>query len=188
MGMSTKTIKMVVLGDLAVGKTCLLVTFTTNEFRKQYVPTQFDNYHTRFMVDGREITLDFFDTSGKDDDDLRTVSYEKTDIFMILFAINHRESFRNCKNKWLKEIASITDSITNQPVPFILIGTKSDVKETEKRVTQSDIDEFVQSTSSCIGYQETSSLKDQGINECIERAVRHVLRSGDNGGCGCVLL
>ena len=45
------------IGDVAVGKTCLLWTFAKDEFPKEYVPTTFDNYERKAIVTGGANTL-----------------------------------------------------------------------------------------------------------------------------------
>lgn len=61
-------VKLVVVGDGAVGKTSLLKTFADGVFPKKYVPTVFENYTKPLELnDGRKINLMLWDTAGQED-------------------------------------------------------------------------------------------------------------------------
>lgn len=69
-------IKITVVGDGAVGKTCLLVTYTKNEFPEDYVPTVFDNYQAIISLDNDQHTLRLWDTAGQENyANIRPLSY-----------------------------------------------------------------------------------------------------------------
>ena len=55
--MATIRKKLVVVGDGACGKSCLLIVFSTDEFPSVYVPTVFETYVADIEVDGKQVSL-----------------------------------------------------------------------------------------------------------------------------------
>lgn len=181
-----QNIKCVVVGDGAVGKTCLLISYTTNAFPGEYIPTVFDNYSANVMVDGRPINLGLWDTAGQEDyDRLRPLSYPQTDVFLICFSIISPASKDNVKTKWHPEIQHHAPG-----VPFILVGTKMDLRDDQdtidrlgsknlKCVSSSGGDEFA-SQMGAYKYLECSALTQKGLKAVFDEAIRCVLQSQES--------
>ena len=49
--------KLVIVGDGACGKTCLLIVFSKDQFPEVYVPTVFENYVADIEVDNKQVSF-----------------------------------------------------------------------------------------------------------------------------------
>lgn len=49
-------LQLVIVGDGACGKTCLLIVFSKDQFPDVYVPTVFENYVADIEVDGKSVS------------------------------------------------------------------------------------------------------------------------------------
>uniref|UniRef100_A0A914VJ08 Uncharacterized protein n=1 Tax=Plectus sambesii TaxID=2011161 RepID=A0A914VJ08_9BILA len=96
--------KLVIVGDGACGKTCLLIVFSKDQFPDVYVPTVFENYVADIEVDGKQVELALWDTAGQEDyDRLRPLSYPDTDVILMCFSIDSPDSLENIPEKWTPE-------------------------------------------------------------------------------------
>lgn len=60
----------------------------------------FENFVTQVTYESKLVELALWDTAGQEDfDRLRPLSYNDTDVVLIVFAINHRPSLENVKDK-----------------------------------------------------------------------------------------
>jgi len=191
-----QNIKCVVVGDGAVGKTCLLISYTTNAFPGEYIPTVFDNYSANVMVDGRPVNLGLWDTAGQEDyDRLRPLSYPQTDVFLICFSIISPHSFDNVKSKWWPEIQHHAPG-----VPIILVGTKSDLRGDDAmgqqlaakglRMITPEESQARQREIGAVSYMECSALTQEGLKNVFDEAIRAAMNKKVErpSSCSCVVL
>jgi len=159
----------------------------TNTILFRYIPTVFDNYETNVQLDGKTIYLGLWDTAGQEGyDRLRPLSYPQTDVFLICFSINSPNSFTNIEQKWKPELAHHAAG-----VPFLIVGTKADLREDEAQVAAlkekgkyKTFDEF-QEAAKAMGaekYLECSALKQTGLQQVFDEAIRAALKRKAGGG------
>lgn len=182
--MATQTIKCFVVGDGAVGKTSLLISYTSNAFPREYVPNVYDNTSANVLVDGKNINLDLWDTYGTEGYDiLRPLSYPGTGVFLICFSITSPASFQNAKDNWQPEI------IRHCPgVPFFLIGTKIDLRDDPdviERLKERGASPISNAQGinlardiGAVKYLECSALTQKGLKTVFDEAIRTVISPG----------
>eukprot|EP01125_Pyxidicula_operculata_P004442 TRINITY_DN1683_c0_g1_i1.p1 TRINITY_DN1683_c0_g1~~TRINITY_DN1683_c0_g1_i1.p1 ORF type:complete len:202 (-),score=50.15 TRINITY_DN1683_c0_g1_i1:114-719(-) len=179
----TESIKIVVVGDGAVGKTCLLVAYTSNTFPKEYVPTVFDNYSANVRVADQIVALSLWDTAGQEDyDRLRPLSYPDTDCFVLCFSVVSQTSFSNVKTKWWPEVMHYTN---NPNAKVLLVGTKIDLRQNEDlhkdllragmRVITAEEGTELSQQIKAEKYLECSALTGEGLKEVFDGAIRSCL-------------
>jgi len=169
-----QNVKCVVVGDGAIGKTCLSISFTTNAFPGEYIPTVFDNYSTQLLVNGNAINLGLWDTAGQDDyDRLRPLAYPQTDVFLVCFSLISKSSFENIQSKWIPEIQHHCPN-----APFIIVGTKSDLKDSnefkKQIISKREIDTLINRINP-ICYKECSALTQEGLLDVFNEVVKTYL-------------
>jgi len=175
-----RRVKLVVVGDGAVGKTSLLIRFATGKFPEDYLPTVFENYTAKLDHRGETILLHLWDTAGQEDyDRLRPLSYPSSDVVLLCFSTISQSSFEAIREKWAPEVNHYIPNI-----PHILVGTKIDLREAKHPDPNSGkfepiSTEQAQMMSSEIGavkYMEVSSKTGQNLQEVFIEAVSQVLR------------
>eukprot|EP00253_Pinus_taeda_P034897 PITA_34897 len=173
-------IKCVTVGDGAVGKTCLLISYTSNTFPTDYVPTVFDNFSANVVVDGNNVNLGLWDTAGQEDyNRLRPLSYRGTDVFLLAFSLISKASYENVSKKWIPELKHYVPS-----VPIVLVGTKLDLRDDKQffsdhpgaaAITTAQGEEL-KNQIGAVAYIECSSKTQQNVKAVFDAAINSVLQ------------
>ncbi|XP_077998280.1 cdc42 homolog [Glandiceps talaboti] len=177
--MRMNILKCVAVGDGAVGKTCMLMSYATNRFPVDHVPTVFDNYAVSINVGDDHYMLGLFDTAGQEEyDRLRILSYPMTDVFLLCFSVTSPASFENVREKWVPELRH------NSPnTPFLLVGLQVDLRRQQNVTERSRHNKpitFQQGTKAAkeLGaeiYVECSALTQEGLKNVFDEAILAML-------------
>ncbi|KMZ64907.1 Rac-like GTP-binding protein 3 [Zostera marina] len=176
----SRFIKCVTVGDGAVGKTCLLICYTSNKFPTDYVPTVFDNFSANVVLDGVTVNLGLWDTAGQEDyNRLRPLSYRQTDVFVVAFSLVSCASYENILKKWIPEIQHHAPG-----VPIILVGTKLDLRENRQYLSDhpgimpitTAQGEELRKLIGAACYIECSSKTQQNVKAIFDASIRIVIQ------------
>ena len=139
-----ENIKCTLIGDKNVGKTSMLLSYQTDTYPSEYVPTILDTYSKATTYNDKRINLQLYDIGGKQNlENFKGQGQIGTDVFLLCFAIDNRESFTSVSSKWMPQIRkywlSSLSSDDNagdrkswwiEPL-IILVGCKNDKSSTK---------------------------------------------------------
>jgi len=189
-------VKLVVVGDGAVGKTSLLISYAKNNFPTEYVPTVFENYTARKKRNDDTILLHLWDTAGQEEyDRLRPLSYPGADVELLCFSTVSQASHDAIRDKWAPEVSHYIPE-----VPHILVGTKIDLREAQHPDPNSgkfepitpEMGQAMAKQIKAAKYLEVSSKTRQGLEDVFIQAIDLVLEmrgvptKNEDGGKGHV--
>jgi Ras-related protein Rab-1A len=165
---SGQVLKVVAIGDMAVGKTSITMRFVKEKFSDKYQATiGVAHALKKLSVINKEVTMSIWDTGGQEMFDfIRPHYYMGADGGLIVYDVTRTESFANVE-RWFEEIYKNCGNI-----PIILIGNKIDLKE-DRIISTEEGEEFSQ--QKCVKHFETSAKTGENILDVMEELAKIIL-------------
>lgn len=161
--------KIVLVGDVAVGKTSLQARITDDIFNENYEATIGVDFKIKSInLNDRILKFQFWDTAGQER--FRTFTnafYHNATVILILFDITNKESYKNC-TRWVE------DSKKRAPenAIYILVATKIDISADEQQVDYENIDKDLKNEFK--KYFTVSSKKNKNVKELFKYIIDEV--------------
>ncbi|TGZ60716.1 hypothetical protein CRM22_008378 [Opisthorchis felineus] len=163
-------LKLLLIGDMGVGKSSLLLRYIDNDFSATYISTIGVDFKVKtIMVGGLRVKLQIWDTAGQDR--FRTITstyYRGAHGIIIVYDVNDVRTFCNVE-RWTQEASMYTDD----SIARILVGNKNDTPEL-KTVAAHDAQRLA-AKHSCL-FIETSAKSDENVDQMFDMITREALR------------
>ncbi len=153
-------IKIVLLGDINVGKTSIVLRYSKNIFKNTYLPTIGGAYTQKNLLleNGINIKFHIWDTSGQER--FRTMLklyYHDAEAAILVYDINNEKSLINLEY-WIQELKNNVDT---KNIIIAMAGNKCDIEEIDGKVDFKKGKKFAEDNNFI--FYETSALKGIGI-------------------------
>jgi len=167
-----ESVKVVLLGESGVGKTCIISQFTSNKFNPRCatsVSAQFISKTMEFPQYQKSIKFDIWDTVGQEKyRSLAKIFYKDAKVIIFVYDITTEFSFNALKNFWYKETINNAD---NDPI-FAVVANKIDLYQDEQ-VNNNDGKAFSDEINAI--FQTTSALSNSGITNLFENIGKKII-------------
>jgi len=160
-------IKIIVVGSMAVGKTCLITHYQTGKFLSEIPSTCGSSFvQKKKTINGIKYTLNLWDTAGQEKYNSLTKMFTKNaNIVILVYSIIDKQSFQDL-GKWLKLVKE------NNGEDGYVIGIAANKSDLYKNsvVTDSQGQEYARKIKA-IWKSTSAKEEDRGINILIEELV-----------------
>lgn len=161
-------IKLLLIGDSGVGKSCVLLRFSDDSFTPSFITTIGIDFKIRTIeLDGKRIKLQIWDTAGQERFRTITTAYYRGAMgILLVYDVTDERSYNNIRN-WIRNI----EQHASEGVDRILIGNKCDMNDKKVITTeqgQALADEFG------IRFVETSAKSNIGVEEAFFALARDI--------------
>jgi len=152
-------IKLLMIGDSGVGKSCLLLRFSDDSFTTNFITTIGIDFKIKTVeIEGRVMKLQIWDTAGQERFRTITTAYYRGAMgVLLIYDVTNEQSFLNIRN-WIRNI----EQHASESVQKILIGNKSDMTQDKVITTERGLelaDEYG------IKFFETSAKTDANVKK-----------------------
>lgn len=168
-------LKMLLLGDGAVGKTSLILRYIENRFQEEYSMSLGVDFLTKTVQfidtdnNQRTVSLQVWDIAGQ----ARHVSYSHLYLTgalgaLYVFDLTRRETLLHMQERWQSQVLRVSPQCLS-----ILIGNKADLKK-ERALTKVQT-KRVQDAMRVIDYIETSAKTGENVNKAFQTMTTRIL-------------
>jgi Ras-related protein Rab-5C len=155
-------IKIVLLGDINVGKTSIVLRYSKNIFKNHYPPTIGGAYTQKILLlqNGILIKFHIWDTSGQERFRAMTnLYYRDAQVALLTYDITNESSF-NSIDFWIQELKY---KVENENMILCLVGNKCDVSSDERKISTAQGKKFAQENNMI--FYETSAKTGEGVTD-----------------------
>ena len=166
--------KIVLLGDVSVGKTSIASRYCKNSFNEHHINTIGGAYQQQKVVlnNGAMVKLHIWDTSGQERFRAMTnLYYRDAQVAILTYDITNEGSF-NSIEFWINELKF---KVENENMLLCLVGNKCDVNSNERKVTTTKGKNFAVEHNMI--FFETSAKTGEGINESVFFLVKKIFEN-----------
>ncbi|EFA84963.1 hypothetical protein PPL_01956 [Heterostelium album PN500] len=165
------SLKILVVGKLACGKTSIIQRFCHDEFQSKYKPTIGVDFHTKEMeVMNIKVILQLWDIAGQERfGHMTRVYFQNADGALVVFDATRVATFHGAK-EWKDDI---DDCFSKDALPTVLLANKSDLPQT---TIPDDIEEFCEQNG-FLNCFKTSAKDGTGITEALTDLVTKILKN-----------